>query len=36
LERRSDAVLAYRRALTSGPLSAEAREYAENRARALE
>ena len=36
LGRRSDAVLAYRRALNSSPLAAEAREFAEGRARALE
>ena len=36
LGRRSDAAQAYRRALTMGPIAAEAREYAESRARALE
>ncbi|HEV3011013.1 MAG TPA: tetratricopeptide repeat protein [Burkholderiales bacterium] len=36
LGRRSEAVLAYRRALTAGPIAAEARDYAESRARALE
>ena len=36
LGRRSDAAQAYRRALATGPIAAEAREYAENRARALE
>ena len=36
LGKRSDAALAYRRALTMGPIAAEAREYAESRARALE
>jgi MSHA biogenesis protein MshN len=36
LGRRGEAVTAYRRALTAGPIAAEAREYAENRARALE
>ena len=36
LGRRSDAAQAYRRALATGPVAAEAREYAENRARALE
>jgi MSHA biogenesis protein MshN len=36
LGRRGDAAQAYRRALASGPIAAEAREYAENRARALE
>jgi len=34
--RKSEAAQAYRRALGSGPLAPEAREYAENRARALE
>lgn len=34
--RRSEAAQAYRRALTVGPIAAEAREYAESRARALE
>jgi MSHA biogenesis protein MshN len=34
--KRSDAAQAYRQALTTGPISAEAREYAESRARALE
>jgi MSHA biogenesis protein MshN len=34
--RRSEAAQAYRRALTVGPMAAEAREYAESRARALE
>ena len=36
LGKRSDAAHAYRRALTTGPITAEAREYAESRARALE
>ena len=36
LGRRSDAAQAYRRALTMGPIAAEARDYAESRARALE
>jgi MSHA biogenesis protein MshN len=36
LGRRSEAAMAYRRALTAGPLAAEARDYAESRARALE
>lgn len=36
LGRRGDAAQAYRRALASGPIAAEAREYAESRARALE
>jgi MSHA biogenesis protein MshN len=36
LGRRNDAAHAYRRALTVGPIAAEAREYAESRARALE
>jgi MSHA biogenesis protein MshN len=36
LGRRSEAAQAYRRALAAGPIAAEAREYAENRARALE
>jgi MSHA biogenesis protein MshN len=36
LGRRSDALLAYRRALNARPLAAEARDYAESRARALE
>jgi len=36
LGRRSDAAQAYRRALSVGPIAAEAREYAESRARALE
>jgi MSHA biogenesis protein MshN len=35
LERRSDAAEAYRRAAASGTLGAEAREYAEQRARSL-
>jgi MSHA biogenesis protein MshN len=34
--RKAEAVAAYRRALTAGPLAAEAREYAQARARALE
>ena len=34
--RRSDAAQAYRRALSAGPVAAEAREYAESRARALQ
>lgn len=34
--KRSEAALAYRRALTVGPIAAEARDYAESRARALE
>jgi MSHA biogenesis protein MshN len=34
--RRSDAAQAYRRALAAGPVAAEAREYAESRARALQ
>jgi MSHA biogenesis protein MshN len=34
--KRSEAAQAYRRALTVGPLAAEARDYAESRARALE
>ena len=34
--KRSEAAQAYRRALTVGPLAAEARDYAEGRARALE
>jgi MSHA biogenesis protein MshN len=34
--RRSDAAQAYRRALASGPMAPEAREYAESRAKALE
>jgi MSHA biogenesis protein MshN len=36
LGRRSDAAQAYRRALATGPIAAEARDYAESRARALE
>jgi hypothetical protein len=36
LGRRSEAAQAYRRALSVGPIAAEAREYAESRARALE
>ena len=36
LGRKSEAVLAYRRALAAGPLAQEARDYAESRARALE
>ena len=36
LGKRSEAAQAYRRALTVGPIAAEAREYAESRARALE
>lgn len=36
LGRRSEAAMAYRRALTVGPIAQEAREYAEGRARALE
>lgn len=36
LGRRPDAAHAYRRALAAGPIAPEAREYAENRARALE
>jgi len=36
LGRRNEAATAYRRALAAGPLAQEAREYAENRARALE
>ena len=36
LGRRSEAVMAYRRALTAGPIAAEARDYAESRAKALE
>jgi MSHA biogenesis protein MshN len=36
LGKRSEATQAYRRALTAGPITAEAREYAESRARALE
>lgn len=36
LGRRNEAASAYRRALAAGPLAQEAREYAENRARALE
>jgi Flp pilus assembly protein TadD len=36
LGRRSEAALAYRRALTAGPVAPEAREYVESRARALE
>jgi len=36
LGRRSEAALAYRRALAEGPIAAEARDYAESRARALE
>ena len=34
--KRSEAAQAYRQALTTGPITAEAREYAESRARALE
>jgi MSHA biogenesis protein MshN len=34
--KRSEAAQAYRQALTTGPISAEAREYAESRARSLE
>jgi MSHA biogenesis protein MshN len=34
--RRSEAAQAYRRALSAGPVAAEAREYAESRARALQ
>jgi MSHA biogenesis protein MshN len=34
--KRSEAAQAYRQALTAGPITAEAREYAESRARALE
>ena len=34
--KRSEAVQAYRQALATGPITAEAREYAESRARALE
>lgn len=34
--RKAEAVAAYRKALTAGPLAAEAREYAQARARALE
>jgi tetratricopeptide (TPR) repeat protein len=34
--RKAEAVAAYRKALTAGPLPAEAREYAQARARALE
>jgi Flp pilus assembly protein TadD len=34
--RRAEAATAYRKALGSGPLSADAREYAEARARALD
>jgi MSHA biogenesis protein MshN len=34
--KRSEAAQAYRQALTTGPISAEAREYAESRAQALE
>lgn len=36
LGRKAEAVAAYRKALTAGPLAAEAREYAQARARALE
>jgi tetratricopeptide (TPR) repeat protein len=36
LGRKNEAATAYRRALAAGPLAQEAREYAENRARALE
>jgi len=36
LGRRAEAAQAYRRALAAGPLSPEAREYAESRARAME
>jgi MSHA biogenesis protein MshN len=36
LGRRPEAAQAYRRALAAGPIAAEAREYAESRARALE
>jgi MSHA biogenesis protein MshN len=36
LGRRGESLLAYRRSLAAGPMPAEAREYAENRARALE
>jgi len=36
LGRRSEAAQAYRRALAAGPIAAEARDYAESRARALE
>jgi MSHA biogenesis protein MshN len=36
LGRRSEALTAYRRALSVGPIAQEARDYAENRARALE
>lgn len=36
LERKSDAAAAYRRALTAGPMEAQARDYAESRAKALE
>jgi MSHA biogenesis protein MshN len=36
LGRQSEAAAAYRRALTAGPMEAQAREYAESRARALE
>jgi Tfp pilus assembly protein PilF len=36
LGRRSEAAMAYRRALTVGPIAQEAREYAQDRARALE
>jgi MSHA biogenesis protein MshN len=36
LGRRPEAAQAYRRALAAGPIAPEAREYAENRARALE
>jgi tetratricopeptide (TPR) repeat protein len=36
LGKRNDAAHAYRRALSVGPIAAEAREYAESRARALE
>ena len=36
LGKRSEAAQAYRRALTAGPIAAEARDYAESRARALE
>ena len=36
LGRNSDAAAAYRRALTAGPMEAQVRDYAENRAKALE
>ncbi|HVJ23614.1 MAG TPA: tetratricopeptide repeat protein, partial [Burkholderiales bacterium] len=36
LGRRNEAAQAYRRALNEGPIPAELREYAENRARALQ